>query len=225
MYKTSLSPVPSCIFERPDGTLFSLIEGIHYERYSYYGSGFSKGDCGVSIEKPLQDHDYGTWKCIASPNEKLGGFVHIHKNKGMQLGREGIKITKMIYITEASRSVTDITKSTNTPIIKTVKAKPIAISCDAKESLAYCYAKSPSGKMYWSTTSGLLIGQCKVQINFHQADNGTWICGMGVQGYKAGYEDLEVKIEVHVFGKCALLLHLKNRVLFLRGKLYNCDFF
>lgn len=75
------------------------------------------------------------------------------------------------------------------------------IRCNAKESLSYCYAKSPEGVIHWGKNEGLHLGQCKIQVKFEMRDNGTWICGMGVEGYTTGYEDLKVPINVYVYGK------------------------
>jgi hypothetical protein len=69
----SLKPgkVEDCSFKRPDGKVILPKEGIGNADYSYFGDGFTKGDCGLTIHK-VQDKDKGLWKCTVLTGQHKG---------------------------------------------------------------------------------------------------------------------------------------------------------
>lgn len=53
-----------CRFVRlNDGEGFNLQEGRGNDRYRYFGSGFKRHECGISLTKPLES-DRSPWKCF-----------------------------------------------------------------------------------------------------------------------------------------------------------------
>jgi hypothetical protein len=73
-------PVTNCRFTRPDGEVILLNDGIGNADYSYYGNGFNKGDCGLTIHR-VQEVDRGQWKCtVFSYAEQRVGFLYVEKN-------------------------------------------------------------------------------------------------------------------------------------------------
>ena len=72
--------VVECNFTRPDGRVLLLSEGIGHAGYSYFGDGFGKGDCGLTIHK-VQDNDKGMWKCTVSDGITTRfGFLNVSAN-------------------------------------------------------------------------------------------------------------------------------------------------
>ena len=72
-------PVEDCRFTRPDGKVILPSEGIGNVDYSYFGDGFTKGDCGLTIHTVLKE-DEGLWKCTVSDvstKTKRSGFMNV----------------------------------------------------------------------------------------------------------------------------------------------------
>lgn len=77
--KLNLGMVRDCSFTRPDGKVILLREGIGNANYSYFGDGFTKGECGLTIHK-VQEEDKGLWKCTVydlSTQEQRSGFMNV----------------------------------------------------------------------------------------------------------------------------------------------------
>jgi hypothetical protein len=70
-------PVKECRFTRHDGKVILLNEGIGNADYSYFGDGFSEGDCGLTIHN-VQDKDKGLWNCTVSDGStRRSGFLNV----------------------------------------------------------------------------------------------------------------------------------------------------
>jgi hypothetical protein len=70
-------PVTECRFTRPDGKVILPTYGIGNADYSYFGDGFSKGDCGLTIHN-VQDEDKGLWNCTVSDGStRRSGFLNV----------------------------------------------------------------------------------------------------------------------------------------------------
>jgi hypothetical protein len=73
-------PVTDCRFTRPDGKVILPEEGIGNAEYSYFGDGFLKGDCGLTIHN-VQDKDEGMWNCTVSDGSTTrSGFLNLSAN-------------------------------------------------------------------------------------------------------------------------------------------------
>jgi hypothetical protein len=73
--------VSDCSFTRPDGKVILPSDGIGNAEYSYFGDGFNKGDCGLTIHK-VQDNDKGLWKCTVDyGSTQRSGFLNV-ESKG-----------------------------------------------------------------------------------------------------------------------------------------------
>ena len=72
----NLRHVIDCNFTRPDGKVILPSEGIGNADYSYFGDGFGKGDCGLTIHK-VQEEDEGLWKCtLYDGSTTWSGFMN-----------------------------------------------------------------------------------------------------------------------------------------------------
>jgi hypothetical protein len=72
-------PVTKCTFTRPDGKLIFMNEGIGNADYTYFGDGFSEGDCGLTIHQ-VQAKDNGLWNCTVSDGTTTrSGFLSVLK--------------------------------------------------------------------------------------------------------------------------------------------------
>jgi hypothetical protein len=56
LYSLNPGPVEDCSFTRPDDKVLLPSEGIGNADYSYFGDGFMKVDCGLTIHN-VQDKD------------------------------------------------------------------------------------------------------------------------------------------------------------------------
>jgi hypothetical protein len=69
--------VTDCRFTRPDGAVLLPREGLGNANYSYFGNGFSKGECGLTIHK-IQEVDKGLWNCTVSDRStQRSGFLNV----------------------------------------------------------------------------------------------------------------------------------------------------
>lgn len=69
--------VNDCRFTRPDGTFLVPREGLGDADYSYFGDGFSAGDCGLTIHE-VQEADKGLWKCsVSDGTTRWSGFLNV----------------------------------------------------------------------------------------------------------------------------------------------------
>jgi hypothetical protein len=71
-------PVKDCRFTRPDSKVNLPSEGIGNADYTYFGDGFSEGDCGLKIHN-VQDEDKGLWNCTVSDGTTRSGFLSVLK--------------------------------------------------------------------------------------------------------------------------------------------------
>jgi hypothetical protein len=72
--------VTDCRFTRPDGEVILPSEGIGNAEYSYFGDGFSKGDCGLTIHS-VQEKDKGVWKfTVFDGSITRSGFLNVSTN-------------------------------------------------------------------------------------------------------------------------------------------------
>ncbi|GFG31858.1 hypothetical protein Cfor_09172, partial [Coptotermes formosanus] len=70
-------PVTDCRFTRPDGEVLLPKEGIGNANYSYFGDGFSRGHCGLTIHN-VTEEDKGVWKCsVAHRSTQWSGFLNV----------------------------------------------------------------------------------------------------------------------------------------------------
>jgi hypothetical protein len=54
-----------------------LNEGIGNANYSYFGDGFSRGHCGLTIHN-VQEEDKGVWKCsVSDGSTRMSGFLNV----------------------------------------------------------------------------------------------------------------------------------------------------
>jgi hypothetical protein len=73
-------PVRDCRFTRPDGRVIIPEEGIGNADYSYFGDGFLRGDCGLTIHD-VQETDKGMWNCTVSDGlTQRSGFLNVSIN-------------------------------------------------------------------------------------------------------------------------------------------------
>lgn len=89
-----------------------------------------------------------------------------------------------------------------------VAGTSLRIQCSVRESLTYCYARSPVGRIFSTRTAaemesahytglGLGQGDCEITIeNVWRNESGVWQCGMGVEGL----DDTQVPIHVQITG-------------------------
>lgn len=64
--------VKRCLFISPSGGAYHLLSNeFKTDRYSYYGRGFEKGDCGIEINQLESDADFGEWICDVELNQPI----------------------------------------------------------------------------------------------------------------------------------------------------------
>jgi len=187
----NLGQVRDCSFTRPDGKVMLLNEGIGNADYSYYGDGFEKGDCGLTIHN-VQEADKGFWKCSVVDNltgRQMFGFMNV--------------------------SAYDLEVDTHRRQVSAKTGSILSLSCSAQSSLDYCWFRSPSGlplpfsidivypdvvnrPLYsYSYEDTLSQGVCTIKMSrVITEDSGEWTCNMGFLG--SFEEDYAVPIAVGI---------------------------
>ncbi|CAK1551889.1 unnamed protein product [Leptosia nina] len=194
-----------CRFQRtslPYG--FNVVDGLSDGSHSYYGKGFLRRECGITIEKPSLD-DSGTWRCTVGLKMWVGNQV-----------REQPPMQALISVAASSRISRFYNDSadnkSNTVFVQ--ENRMLTVSCRADASLKYCWFQHPNGSQFtpvqlvneeqpfWYTGEGLAAGQCGITFRHvtHQ-ESGLWRCHMGRKG-QFGVEVTE-DIQVRVTGALA----------------------
>jgi len=188
----SLNPVSviDCSFTRPDGKVILPSEGIGNADYSYFGDGFAKGDCGLTIHN-VSDEDNGMWKCTVSEystQTQRSGFMNVSTN------------------------VPDLNVDTHESKVFATTGSKLSLSCSAQAVLDYCWFRHPSGlplrfstdtvyengnRPHYVYEDTLLQGVCAITIlTARSEDTGEWTCNVGFLG--SSNEDNSVPITVGI---------------------------
>ncbi|XP_063978666.1 uncharacterized protein LOC135163290 isoform X2 [Diachasmimorpha longicaudata] len=189
--RTGVESLRNCIFQSPNGTIFSLQGAMGDGQYEYYGSGFfstrydalpKRAECGLVIREP-SFNDYGVWKC--SMRKKPENAMTKLKDETIH-GLIDVPNPKQKALTG------DIVSS---PAVYVKRGDPFTIRCSTNAPLNFCWLRSPNGTMYSVTKNGsgknllsyngegLSMGVCGALVeNADDMDNGDWRCQMGVIG-------------------------------------------
>lgn len=164
-------------------------------QYRYYGDGFDKHECGITIENP-QNADKSHWKCLIGVEEM------------------GVRST--------IGAILDSTKSHDTRFdidvedVYGLHYSQVNILCRANFPSEYCWFRHASGKkisvsshipqqdniqgQYKYFGNGIKLGECGITImNATVNDTGTWSCHMGTTS-KSGVEQSK-DVNVRISGK------------------------
>ncbi|KAJ8727064.1 hypothetical protein PYW08_015461 [Mythimna loreyi] len=187
---------------------FNVMDGLSDGRYSYYGRGFSKRHCGLTIES-VTDEDYGTWRCTLGVVERVGHTIH-------QLTPMQALVT--VPVGGGKKIPREIQRSVEEHEIRRIfveKDSNLTIMFRAEVSLLYCWFQHPNGTQFtpvprqldngqpfWYTGESLQFGDCGITFaNVSIEDAGIWTCHMGHK-YKLGVEIME-QVDVRVSGPLA----------------------
>ncbi|XP_015115511.1 uncharacterized protein LOC107040088 [Diachasma alloeum] len=189
--RTGLKSLKNCMFQSPNGTVFTLQGGMGDGNYEYYGRGFTKeprgaspkrAECGLTIREP-SPHDYGVWKC---------SMKKFHESNMKKLKEASIHGLIDVPNPKQKDLTGDIVSS---PAVYVKRGDPFTIRCTTNAPLNFCWMRSPNGTMYSVTKSGsggnllsyngegLSMGVCGARVeNADDTDNGDWSCQLGVVG-------------------------------------------
>nr|XP_021191864.2 uncharacterized protein LOC110377335 [Helicoverpa armigera] len=198
-----------CRFQKgTEASGFNVIDGLSDGRYSYYGDGFFKRQCGLTIESVASD-DYGTWRCTVGVQEWAGNtiqsrtplqaLISVPPEGGNRIRRdfEGAEEELRTIFVESNKTLT--------------------LTCRADASLAYCWFQHPNGSQFtpverqvgqnldfWYAGENLQSGDCGITFaTVHKEDGGVWTCHMGYK-YQLGEEIID-RMNVRVTGPLAAL--------------------
>ncbi|XP_045533987.1 uncharacterized protein LOC106708522 [Papilio machaon] len=189
-----------CRFQKSSENIgYNVVDGLSDGRHSYYGEGFAKKHCGITIEKPTAK-DYGTWRC--SVGVQMWEGTTIRSQPPMQA------LVSVAPDTRSSRIARELQNSEMEDIrtIFVQKNMTFTIMCRASISLSYCWFQHPNGTQYtpgrletddqlfWYTGENLQVGDCGISFaHVTSEDAGKWTCHMGPR------EQLGVEIIDSVF--------------------------
>ncbi|CAB3228488.1 unnamed protein product [Arctia plantaginis] len=177
-----------CRFQKnAESAGFNIMDGLSDGRRSYYGEGFAKRECGMSIESPNID-DYGTWRCTVGTQEWRGNNI-VQSTPMQALIR--------VVPRDTSRSFRLLRETKNAEderrVLLVQRDSSLIIMCRAEVSLAYCWFQHPNGSQFtpverqaeeqrnfWYTGESLQTGDCGINFaHVTEDDAGEWICHMG----------------------------------------------
>ncbi|XP_075973028.1 uncharacterized protein LOC142974507 [Anticarsia gemmatalis] len=194
-----------CRFQKNSETSgFNIMDGLSDGRYSYYGDGFKKKNCGMTIETPAAN-DYITWRCSVGLQEWRGTTV-VQSTPMQALIRVPPKTNS------ASRQGGE---NDDVRTLFVEKDSPFTIMCRAEASLAYCWFQHPNGSQFTPverqdgderdfryTGDSLQIGDCGITFaHVTDEDVGVWTCHMGPRN-QLGVEETD-RVNVKVTGPLA----------------------
>ncbi|XP_022829580.1 uncharacterized protein LOC111358600 [Spodoptera litura] len=200
-----------CRFQKTTETSgLNVMDGLSDGRYSYYGDGFFKKHCGLTIESATST-DYGTWRCTIGVQERDGNVIH---------QRTPMQALITVAEQEAPRIRRQLTRDSSGPEEETRTVfvednTSLTLMCRADASLQYCWFQHPNGSQYtpverqvqgeqpfWYTGENLQSGDCGITFaHVSQNDSGIWTCHMGYK-YQIGVEVTQ-DVEVRVTGSLA----------------------
>uniref|UniRef100_A0A2H1W9G8 SFRICE_018113 n=1 Tax=Spodoptera frugiperda TaxID=7108 RepID=A0A2H1W9G8_SPOFR len=195
-----------CRFQKTTETSgLNIMDGLSDGRYSYYGDGFFKKHCGLTIESATSA-DYGTWRCTIGVQERVGTVIY--QRTPMQAlitvsEQEAPKIRR-----ELTRDSSESDEEMRTVFVE--ENTSLTLTCRADASLQYCWFQHPNGSQYtpverqvqgeqafWYTGENLQSGDCGITFaHVSEIDSGIWTCHMGYK-YQLGVEvtqDMEVRV-------------------------------
>ncbi|XP_022114086.2 uncharacterized protein LOC110992528 [Pieris rapae] len=192
-----------CRFQRTSKLIgYHVVDGLSDGKHSYYGKGFLRKECGITIQNPIED-DYGSWRCT------LG--VNMWEDKVV---KEQLPMQALISVAPKFRGSSRQPRDIEDTTIFVQEDSPLLVSCHADFSLKYCWFQHPNGSQftpvrlvnedqpYWYTGEGLAVGQCGITFkHVTKQDSGIWHCHMGPKR-QAGIETTD-NIEVRVTGPLA----------------------
>ncbi|KAI5641157.1 hypothetical protein NE865_06626 [Phthorimaea operculella] len=196
-----------CRFQKTSSSVgYNVLDGLSDGAHSYYGDGFFRRDCGMTVERPTAE-DYGTWRCSVGVQQWAGNQI-----------REGTPLQALISVgPDNPNRINSFIQHMNDDEIPTVfvqEDQSFTVTCRADESLSYCWFQHPNGtsftpvpietedQPFWYTGENLQVGDCG--ITFSHATNeetGLWTCHMGPSD-TLGLE-VTKKVEVRVTGPLA----------------------
>ncbi|KAH9641958.1 hypothetical protein HF086_011708 [Spodoptera exigua] len=222
-----------CRFQKTTETSgLNVRDGLSDGRYSYYGDGFFKRHCGLTIESATSA-DYGTWRCTIGVQERVGNVIH-----------QRTPMQALITVSEQQapmirRQLTS-DRSGSEDEMRTVFVEDntsLTLMCRADASLKYCWFQHPNGSQYtpverqvqgeqafWYTGENLQSGDCGITFaHASQNDSGVWTCHMGYR-YQLGIEimqDMKVRVtgalaankqdvQTEIGGTATLYCHTSN---------------
>ncbi|KAG6448739.1 hypothetical protein O3G_MSEX005668 [Manduca sexta] len=175
-----------CRFQKTSDTIgYNIVDGLGDGVHSYYGDGFLKRHCGMTIETPTE-HVFGTWRCTVGVQEWVG--TQIRQSTPFQAL---IKVLRFNLNRKIRRDFKAEETKTSTVFVQ--RDTSFTVMCRADISLTYCWFKHPNGSQYtpmphvdgqeqafWYSGESLQTGDCG--ITFYKAsndDDGVWTCHMG----------------------------------------------
>lgn len=242
----SQKPLQFCRFVRlSDGQGFNVAAGQGVGRYSYVGSGFEAGDCGLQIAEP-DAFDRFRWKCLL-------GYGHANAQSAVENGTIGAILDASA---EPAHGVVDL-KADN---VYGLDGTPVNILCKSPIAVDYCWFTHPQGdrisvsdpadspataataddaddsvQRFGYYGSGLRMGECGITLSHATLnDTGRWKCHLGTFrriGFEAS-RDVSVRIstsrlvasEPDVQVLTAAPIHLECTTIPVRLPLEYCRF-
>ncbi|KPJ01911.1 hypothetical protein RR46_05120 [Papilio xuthus] len=175
-----------CRFQKSSENIgYNVVDGLSDGRRSYFGEGFAKKHCGMTIEKPTAK-DYGTWRCSVGVQMWVGTTI-----------RSQPPMQALISVAPDSRSsrITRDLQNSKMEDIRTIFVQnnmTFTIMCRATISLSYCWFQHPNGTQYtpgrlesenqlfWYTGENFQVGDCGISFaHVTPEDAGKWTCHMG----------------------------------------------
>ncbi|CAH4033240.1 unnamed protein product [Pieris brassicae] len=192
-----------CRFQRTSKLFgYHVVDGLSDGKRSYYGKGFLRKECGITIQNPIAD-DYGSWRCT------LG--VNMWEDKVV---KEQPPMQALISVAPKFRGSFRQQRDVEDTTIFVEEDGTLLVSCHADFSLKYCWFQHPNGsqftpvrllnedQLFWYSGEGLAAGQCGITFkHVTKQDSGIWRCHMGPKR-QAGIETID-NIEVRVTGPLA----------------------
>ncbi|KAJ0179412.1 hypothetical protein K1T71_005124 [Dendrolimus kikuchii] len=174
-----------CRFQKTtEASGYNVMDGLSDGTHSYYGEGFGKRQCGMTIET-ASPQDAGTWRCTVGVKAWVGNQVR--QQTPMQA------LIRVAHGTTNSAVRRYIERNIDEPTTIFVQNDmSFTITCRAEVSLTYCWFQHPNGSQYtpvpqvdedqnfWYSGESLQTGECEITFAHVTPDDaGVWTCHMG----------------------------------------------
>ncbi|KAG8231159.1 hypothetical protein J437_LFUL011828 [Ladona fulva] len=194
-YDGPVSIFQACRWVKPGGEELYPQDGLVLGRYAYYGAGLFRGECGLSIRKPIEEGDKGVWRCELFENKKMQPSSGAYVELGIPKRTREQKLSTL-------RKWAGAWKKGGEEVALAVVGQSLTIGCSLYTPLSFCQIIHPNGSriepmgdLVKSYGSGNGLGDCGITFNSVSAhDAGIWKCIIGVEYGEAVTSLIDVKV-------------------------------
>ncbi|XP_046402042.1 uncharacterized protein LOC124168009 isoform X2 [Ischnura elegans] len=193
-YRGQSTLIKMCKIAQPGGKVFYPSDGLAHGRYSYLGRGLANGDCGLSIELPLQPEDIGVWRCevflFGTGADERGGFIEV----GIANRTREEKLRSLKPWGPLGGAKGRVSSEGNLGTLEVMTGDSLVIGCSADAPLTLCLIRRPDGNasapsqlssgddLYEAYGRGEGLGDCGIRVKATQGANhtGRWECVVSI---------------------------------------------